>query len=1070
MQQFVPYPGAVIAHSVTLVPGVYDFTGREGLVIAADGIEVLGAGVVLRGGATSPEPGAAAAERFLGTGILMEGRSGVVLRGLSLTGFDVGIRLTGCAGVRVEDCDLSGCFHDPDWGWDDHGDHGGFLVTASHDCVIKNCRANQVWDALHLRFSDNNLVENNDFSHTSNTGLKMWRSCGNRVYNNNLSWGIRISPGEVHARDSSCVLLESGSNGNVFKDNDMSHGGDGFFIRVLNGFMSTGNLLEGNDCSFANNNGIEAWADHNAYVRNTVNHSSYGFWLGNSDHTLLQENEVAYNGTKQHNAPEAFGNAGITFANGSCSHSLIIGNRVHDNAGPGIAIRHTAVQPSLHVLIAGNDITGNRDSGRYKGHGIYLKHARQVLLKGNRFSGNMGQEVFLDGGTGGVYQAPGEWDSGAPEPLRIRPEPGYPRAGSPMGFVLDGPPEGIVYWDFGDGASFCGATVRHTYPSHGLYPLCATAFHAGGIRLGGMGVQVLPAGFAALDASLSSYAGSVLPVEGLYGLPVPSIAWTGEGERVVRLDLKQAQAPGSHLVMQLRFEGDLEPDWEKKRLFPVVTLLGSGGSLRIAPETPLLSMEHAPDPSQRGDGRLLLYPLAPKAGFVHTLAGDGLAGGVHAVLLDCGSSGARASSLLINAIGWADMHQDARAPLDLVAGNRKDLVPLEELGTGAAFQQKTPEALLRLDPGAFSGAAGVRFRSPIPADRVLAVLEEAILPQGPLMPEQARYRLESISQGAWRPLGPETCADNNMLSFPFPAVMSEGFRVRGIAPGRFPGLRAFSVFLDAAARDVRVTAATRPLRVDWVSVKLNKEPDTGGQALPDLTLAVYAMREGVPDQALAQARVPADAITPYQPLQVALPGLSLKEGEAYALVLGQAELAASRKQGGYYRWVCGGVAGSPGIATLTQDGPTPAEHTWGTAWLKVSCEGAQAALTHSSDHVGVRLGLADVPRRYQVFHAPYRASVLTDGQYVGPAFLARDEEIRVEAGCPLAGLYLFLEGAKPEGLTVLDGQGLPLSEPELREGLNWLPLRADLGEVATLSLRVRGEARFTQLTPVCRNL
>ena len=39
---------------------------------------------------------------------------------------------------------------------------------------------------------------------------------------------LRISPGEVHARDSACVLVESGSHDNVFKRNNMTLAGTVF--------------------------------------------------------------------------------------------------------------------------------------------------------------------------------------------------------------------------------------------------------------------------------------------------------------------------------------------------------------------------------------------------------------------------------------------------------------------------------------------------------------------------------------------------------------------------------------------------------------------------------------------------------------------------------------------------------------------------------------------------------------------------------------------------------------------------------------------------------------------------
>jgi len=53
---------------------------------------------------------------------------------------------------------------------------------------------------------------------------------------------------------------------NRFLANDFTHGGDGIFIRVLDHWCSTGNLFEGNDCSHANNNAVEAWSPGNTYV------------------------------------------------------------------------------------------------------------------------------------------------------------------------------------------------------------------------------------------------------------------------------------------------------------------------------------------------------------------------------------------------------------------------------------------------------------------------------------------------------------------------------------------------------------------------------------------------------------------------------------------------------------------------------------------------------------------------------------------------------------------------------------------------------------------------------------
>jgi parallel beta-helix repeat protein len=155
---------------------------------------------------------------------------------------------------------------------------------------------------------------------------------------NNLSYGIRIdrAAGEVHARDSTSVLIESGSDGNYWFRNDITYGGDGIFIRVLNGWVSRGNVFVENDASYANNNCVESWSPGNTYIRNKANHGSYGFWLGGSDQTVLIGNEAAFNGLTNgnHNAPEpGFGHGGIVIVGGPSSHTRLSGGAITTTAG-----------------------------------------------------------------------------------------------------------------------------------------------------------------------------------------------------------------------------------------------------------------------------------------------------------------------------------------------------------------------------------------------------------------------------------------------------------------------------------------------------------------------------------------------------------------------------------------------------------------------------------------------------------------------------------------------------------------------------------------------------------------
>ncbi len=365
------------------------------IVVKKSGVVIDGQGALLLG----PKADAETPAGFEGIAILAEGVSDVTLKNVRARGWETGLVVRDGHGWHIEGCDFSDNFHDPAFGWGENGRRGGILLERVRTSTLRHNRANRVWDACVLVDCRDTLLEDNDFSHTSNTCLKLWTSCGTRVLRNQMTHGIRIDPGEVHARDSTCVLIESGSNDNHFIDNVCTHGGDGIFVRVLNGWNSTGNVFQGNDCSYANNNGFECWAPGNTFVGNKANHCSYGFWLGGSDRTRLIGNEASWNGlpTGHHNSPHLpdGGHAGIVFMFGSSSHVLARGNRCEGNHGAGIALVGDLAEggpawKASHWVLQGNWLRGNRQ-------GIYAKHADWVVLDGNAFEDNVSGTLVTEG-------------------------------------------------------------------------------------------------------------------------------------------------------------------------------------------------------------------------------------------------------------------------------------------------------------------------------------------------------------------------------------------------------------------------------------------------------------------------------------------------------------------------------------------------------------------------------------------------------------------------------------------------------------------------------------------------
>jgi parallel beta-helix repeat protein len=441
--------------------------------IKASNLTVDGRGASLLGpaaGKTSPRAG-----DFQGVAIHARGVSNVKLRDLNARGWETGLRIEDGANWQIERCDFSRNFHDPSFGWGENGRRGGIILDHVRSSTIRHCRSNHVWDACVLVDSADNTVEDNDFSHASNTTLKLWTSSRNRVRRNNLSYGLRISPGEIHARDSTCVLIESGSNDNQFVGNDCTHGGDGIFIRVLNGSVSTGNVFEGNDCSYANNNGFEAWSPRNVYRRNKANHCSYGFWLGASDQTVLLGNEASHNGVPPgfHNSPHlpGGGHAGIIFMFGPSSHTIARNNVCLDNNGAGIAlVGDLATQgkkwKAFHWIIEHNTLEQNR-------WGLYLKHADWLDLAANTIRGNREADIKDDGDVSTMTMHPPDTD-GLVAPHAVLDGPARAEVGRPIAFDASRSTDAkgrplAFHWRLGDGQRAAGSRVEHVYRAPGFY-------------------------------------------------------------------------------------------------------------------------------------------------------------------------------------------------------------------------------------------------------------------------------------------------------------------------------------------------------------------------------------------------------------------------------------------------------------------------------------------------------------------------------------------------------------------------------------------------------------------------
>ncbi|MEZ6197123.1 MAG: right-handed parallel beta-helix repeat-containing protein [Planctomycetota bacterium] len=385
--EFDPEP-LVVSTDIVLEP---DAILRRPVVIRGSALVLDGRGATLVG---PGRPGDVAG--FTGVGLTIEGGAAVTVRNLKIRGFGLGVLAVGTEGLLLEDCDASDNQTDPAAGWNDERRAGGLHLSGLRGAVVRRVRASRVWNGIDLSGCREGIVEECVFSHCSNTGARLRRSSRNTFRGNDLSYGLRVAPGEAHARDSCGLLVESGSDDNLFFRNDVRHGGNGMFVRISSGWTSRGNRFIENDFSHAHNHGVECWSPGNTWIRNRANHCSYGFWLGGSDGAVLIGNEAAFNGRPEgpHNAPEAgFGHGGIVFTKGAARHLRIEGNHLHDNGGPGIVIRGHRIEggvdwPFSHVVIQRNRLERNLC-------GIWLEDGEFVEIRGNRVDGNAEDDRLL---------------------------------------------------------------------------------------------------------------------------------------------------------------------------------------------------------------------------------------------------------------------------------------------------------------------------------------------------------------------------------------------------------------------------------------------------------------------------------------------------------------------------------------------------------------------------------------------------------------------------------------------------------------------------------------------------
>ena len=419
----VTAPNTVITQScrVVIPPGkvIEDASGQGVIVIGASNIEIeFDPASVLRGSPTNTPP-----DEYRGYGIRVNGHAGVTIRGARINGFWCGLWATKADGLVLEGIDASDnrrarlkstpvAEDAGDWLYGHDNDQHQWLTNYGAAMYVENSigvtvRDSRVWhgqNALCLDRVTAAKIYDNDFSFNSGWGIALWRCVSNVISRNALDFCVRGYSHGVYNRgqDSAGIFAFEQNNENVFAENSVTHGGDGFFgfagreaigetgehpVEWYQRRGNSDNLLIGNDFSYAAAHGIEnTFSFGNRYLSNRiVGNAICGVWAGYSRATLIAGNHFESNGEKGYGLERG----GVNIDHGGDNlilRNVFVTNQcgVHLWGGdnPEFAKKNWAKAngyASSGSVIAGNTFDGDHVAFQFRGPGQVALGSNQLV-------------------------------------------------------------------------------------------------------------------------------------------------------------------------------------------------------------------------------------------------------------------------------------------------------------------------------------------------------------------------------------------------------------------------------------------------------------------------------------------------------------------------------------------------------------------------------------------------------------------------------------------------------------------------------------------------------------------
>jgi parallel beta-helix repeat protein len=240
-----------------------------------------------------------------GTGITVQGRSGVTIRNCIVHGFTLGLLVADSTRITVRDSDFSGNYVDDNSALDLGMSlvKGGVLFQNVTNSVIQRVVASNNVAAVQVIGGGYNVIRNNDLNGNRGWGIRLLSSPHNRVEENVANNNNRSCWSGVNSGCESAGLAMVNSDFTMVVGNTFNSSGDGIYQGNTPERASSNSWFYWNTLDDNSANGVEATFSHdNRFIGNELQRNNYGFWLGYASWGLVSGNFIANNHTSPYQA------------------------------------------------------------------------------------------------------------------------------------------------------------------------------------------------------------------------------------------------------------------------------------------------------------------------------------------------------------------------------------------------------------------------------------------------------------------------------------------------------------------------------------------------------------------------------------------------------------------------------------------------------------------------------------------------------------------------------------------------------------------------------------------------